>query len=44
MSKQKTSPSKRKPQPKMCEDCGKYSADVPGRLCPGCDAYREHTA
>lgn len=27
----------------MCEDCGKYPADFPSRLCAGCEAYREHT-
>jgi hypothetical protein len=27
----------------MCEDCRKYPADLPSRICPGCDAYREHT-
>jgi hypothetical protein len=28
---------------KKCEECRKYPADLPSRLCPGCDAYREHT-
>lgn len=28
---------------RMCEDCGKLPADPPSRLCPGCEAYREHT-
>lgn len=28
----------------MCKECGKYPADLPSRLCPGCEAYREHTA
>lgn len=27
----------------MCDECGKYPADLPSRICPGCDAYREHT-
>jgi hypothetical protein len=31
------------PRMKLCEECGKYPADVPSRLCVGCDAYREHT-
>lgn len=26
-----------------CEDCNKYWADYPSKLCPGCEAYREHT-
>jgi hypothetical protein len=34
----KTKPKK----PKMCEECGKYPADIPGCLCAGCEAYREH--
>lgn len=25
-----------------CEECGKYRADPPSKLCPGCQAYREH--
>ena len=29
--------------PKLCEDCGKNWADWPSKLCPGCEAYREHT-
>lgn len=28
---------------RMCEDCGERPADPPSRLCPGCEAYREHT-
>lgn len=28
--------------PKMCEECGKYPADLPSNLCCGCDAYKEH--
>lgn len=27
----------------LCEDCGKCWADYPSKLCPGCEAYREHT-
>jgi hypothetical protein len=30
-------------KPPMCEECGKNRADPPGRLCVGCEAYREHT-
>lgn len=30
-------------RPKMCEECGVNPADCPRRICPGCDAYREHT-
>lgn len=26
----------------MCEECGKNPADLPSRICPGCEAYREH--
>ena len=28
---------------KRCEDCGAEWADHPSKLCPGCEAYREHT-
>ena len=28
--------------PKMCEECGEYPADLPSKLCCGCDAYKEH--
>lgn len=27
----------------MCDECGKYPADLPSKICPGCEAYREHT-
>jgi dCTP deaminase len=27
----------------MCEDCGVNIADLPSKLCPGCEAYRDHT-
>ncbi len=30
-------------RPKLCDECGKNWADRPGKLCPGCEAYREHT-
>lgn len=30
--------------PPLCEDCGEFYADPPSKLCPGCEAYREHTA
>jgi hypothetical protein len=26
----------------MCESCGVNPADPPGRLCVGCEAYKEH--
>lgn len=26
-----------------CIDCAENPADVPSNLCPGCEAYREHT-
>ena len=32
------------PECPMCDECGKYPADPPSKLCPGCQAYREHTA
>lgn len=36
-------PGERKPQrPKKCEECDRYYADPPSKLCPGCQAYREH--
>jgi hypothetical protein len=39
----KQPPKKQPPKkPLMCEDCGKYPADYPSRLCPGCEAYQEH--
>lgn len=28
--------------PRECEGCGQNTADPPGRLCPGCEAYQEH--
>ena len=31
------------PRRKRCDDCGKNWADRPSKLCPGCEAYREHT-
>lgn len=27
---------------KTCEECGIYLADPPSRICPGCEAYRDH--
>ena len=27
----------------LCEDCHKFTRDPPSHLCPGCEAYREHT-
>ena len=32
------------PDDPVCEDCGINPADPPSRICPGCEAYREHTA
>lgn len=26
----------------LCAGCGKYRADPPSALCPGCEAYAEH--
>ena len=28
----------------LCDDCGINYADPPSRLCPGCEAYRDHCA
>ena len=28
--------------PQMCAECGQNRANSPSRLCPGCEAYREH--
>lgn len=28
--------------PPLCEECGKFPADLPSTLCPGCDSYRDH--
>jgi hypothetical protein len=30
------------PRLPRCEECGIYHADPPSKLCPGCQAYREH--
>ena len=30
-------------KPPMCTECGKDRADPPGKLCVGCEAYRDHT-
>ena len=30
--------------PPKCTDCGINPSDPPSELCPGCEAYREHTA
>jgi hypothetical protein len=30
--------------PVMCDECGIHPADQPSKLCPGCEAYREHQA
>jgi len=29
--------------PPMCADCGINRSDPPSKLCPGCQAYRDHT-
>jgi hypothetical protein len=29
-------------KPQLCVECGKYYADSPSDLCPGCEAYQEH--
>jgi len=28
--------------PPVCDGCGKGYADQPSKLCPGCQAYRDH--
>ena len=28
--------------PTLCDGCGVHLSDPPSRLCPGCEAYREH--
>lgn len=32
-----------KTRPKRCAECSTNYADPPSDLCPGCEAYREHT-
>lgn len=39
----KTAKKARERHRPVCDDCGVYPADSPGALCPGCEAYREHT-
>lgn len=34
--------TRREPGGELCEECGKYFRDPPSRLCPGCEAYKEH--
>jgi len=29
-------------RPPKCIECDKNIADYPSRLCPGCEAYKEH--
>jgi hypothetical protein len=29
--------------PRQCEGCSGGIAEPPGRYCPGCEAYRDHT-
>ena len=31
-------------RPGLCKDCGRYPSDPPSKLCPACEAYREHQA
>ena len=28
--------------PPLCDECGQDYSDPPSKLCPGCEAYREH--
>lgn len=39
----KPTPRPRLKRPPKCVDCDRYYADLPSRLCQGCEAYREHT-
>ena len=41
LKRSKTRPPHRR---QRCEDCNIYLADWPSRLCPGCEAYKEHQA
>ena len=34
--------STKQEQRRRCSECGKYWADLPSDICPGCEAYREH--
>lgn len=27
---------------KLCDGCGKNYADYPSKLCPGCEAFKQH--
>lgn len=40
--KWKAAAKKRLQKPPKCLECGVNRADPPSRLCPGCEAYREH--
>jgi len=42
LTKTKRQASKDERQPVICDECGKYPADLPSSLCPGCEAYQEH--
>lgn len=33
---------KKRIRPRKCVECGVNLADYPGKLCPGCYAYKEH--
>jgi hypothetical protein len=33
---------KRVEKPKPCVECQVNLADLPSKLCPGCQAYKEH--
>lgn len=34
--------NKQKRRPVKCEGCETNYADFPSKLCPGCQAYKEH--
>ena len=34
----------REAEVQMCEECGENPADLPSKLCCGCDVYRDHLA
>lgn len=37
-----TAKRRRERMPKVCDSCGQNPPDPPSRLCPGCQAYRDH--
>ena len=29
-------------KPPICDECGIHLSDPPSKLCPGCEAYKDH--